>query len=218
MKELINEWRKYLDKEALNENNAAIMASTEVASLLGDVSIRAVETNLIQAFIKAGATDINAKQYVNSIKLAVVEVIPNVIDLAAAAKPALAKYIVGTLSALIAKAPVLLPTLRVLGRFAVPLAILGAIKDVYDIQQAWAAYAKTVNLSNVKAVDRLRRLRELESKIKQEGFESVKASEANTFLKKSEIASYFQEAKTFYPDVVQKFPTVFNLLDSGWRI
>ena len=217
MKQLINEWRKYLNSEILNEDIAMIMASTEVVALLGEASIRAAENKLVQAFIRAGATDINAKQYVDALRFGIAEAIPNIVDLAATAKPTLANYIAGVLANLASKAPALLPILRGLGRLSVPVAVLGAIKNVYDIQQAWDAFAKTANLSNVKAVDRLRRLRELEDQIKKEGFESIKSSEANTSIKRGEIARYFQEAKKFYPNVVQMFPDVFNLLDPGWK-
>ena len=228
MKKLMTEWRKYIKEskesssivkdDVLNENvTSAVMASTEIAALLGDVSIRAVEGDLISAFIKAGASDISAKQYVNAIKFAIVEAIPNVIDLAAASKPTLTKYIVGTLSNLVSKAPALLPILKGLGRLSVPIAIIGAIKDIYDIQQAWSAYAQTVGLSNVKATNRLGQLREIEERIKKEGFESVRASEANTALKRMDIFRYFVDAKTFYPNVVEMFPSVFNLLDNGLK-
>lgn len=63
----------------------------------------------------------------------------------------------------------------------------------------------------------LKDLRELENRIKQEGLESVRASEANTSIKKGVIAKYFADAKKFYPNVVQMFPTVFQLLDRGWQ-
>jgi hypothetical protein len=63
----------------------------------------------------------------------------------------------------------------------------------------------------------IRELRNLENQIKQEGFESVRASEANTALKRMDIFRYFVDAKTFYPNVVEMFPSVFNLLDNGLK-
>ena len=213
MKQILNEWRKFVKDDVLNENvTSAVMASTDIAALLGDASIRAVEGNLISAFIKAGASDISAKQYVNAIKFAIVEAIPNVIDLAATAKPKLAKYIIGTLSSMISKAPALLPILKGLGKISVPAAIIGAIKDVYDIQQAWSAYAKTAGLSNVMATNRLGQLREIEERIKKEGLEAVKKDLAGTALKEMDIFNLFKVAYKMDPYVATHFPESFKLL------
>jgi hypothetical protein len=213
MKELMNEWRNFIKNDILNEDvMSTVFKSTEVLSLLGDNSIKLAENNLVNAFVKAGAADVNAKQYVEAIRFAIVEAIPNIVDLAAASKPALTKYIVGTLNAMVSKVPGLLPILKGLGRISVPAAIIGAIKDVYDIQQAWSAYAKTAGLSNVMATNRLGQLREIEERIKKEGLEAVKKDLAGTALKEMDIFNLFKVAYKMDPYVATHFPESFKLL------
>lgn len=63
----------------------------------------------------------------------------------------------------------------------------------------------------------IKELHELEKRIETEGFDAVKRSEANTSTKQGDISVLFTKAVKFYPNAVKMFPKVFNLMDKGWQ-
>lgn len=95
------------------------------------------------------------------------------------------------------------------------LALYAVLSGTYSVYEWLANVGKEFKKSSGPLATA--ELRKLEDRIKQEGFEKVKASEANTSIKKGVIAKYFQDAKKFNPNVVEMFPTVFSLLDPGWQ-
>lgn len=216
MKEIMNEWRRYVKKEVVAEGTQQVMTRATL-TLAGSImpSIANKLGIIKNQFISIGLKAEEAETAISNIVQAFVEL----------AGPAFSKssffkeWVLKLFDLLVRMGPNAVSTLVQISKIVAskPFIILSIVMDLKTIYEQVMILIKEIDRSStVAATDHgnkmaaLLRIREYDNLIKQQGYTNV----FGQFDRKqyNSLKSVFNTAKQFVPSVVEFNPTVYKLI------
>jgi len=229
MQKILTEWRKYLAEEQdvnLKESSAVKAAESFKDLLLlsagvtGDATGTVLDplekladllrTTLLNGFKSVGVESGAAIEYVALVESAIAGS-PQIVEMVTKVNPTgFRQWLRITISTLSASRPALTNLIRILSKGALPLAIVGAIFDIYSIASAWNELAKTAGKTkNIRAFGDLRKI---EKEIKGGKFDKPKTS-----IQNMKLMNILAKALKANPNALEFFPTVVKQLRPDYQ-
>jgi len=242
MQKILTEWRKYLAEEQdVNLKESSAVKATESfkdllllsAGVTGDATGTVLDplekladllrTTLLNGFKSVGVESGAAIEYVALVESAIAGS-PQIVEMVTKVNPTgFRQWLRITISTLSASRPALTNLIRILSKGALPLAILGAIFDIYLIASAWNKLTKTAGKTkNMRAFGALRKIeKEIEKGEYGKGFFLDAARTPEGHLKvnstNNNLMNILAKALKANPNALEFFPTVVKQLRPDYQ-
>tara|TARA_R110002110_G_C13305148_1_gene704731 strand:+ start:338 stop:1069 length:732 start_codon:yes stop_codon:yes gene_type:complete len=229
MQQVLTEWRKYLAEEQnadLKEANVVkaaqnfkdlLFLSAGVTGEVAGTTLQPLEkladllrSALLDGFKRAGLKGAAALEATTAVESAIAGS-PQIVEMVTRVNPTgFRQWLRITISTLSASRPALTNLIRILSKGALPLAIVGAIFDIYSIADAWNELAKTAGKTkNMRAFGALRKI---EKEIKGGKYDKPKTS-----IQNMKLMNILAKALKANPNALEFFPTVVKQLRPDYQ-
>mgnify|MGYP003643208592 CR=1 FL=1 len=242
MQKILTEWRKYLAEEQnadLKEANVVkaaqnfkdlLFLSAGVTGEVAGTTLQPLEkladllrSALLDGFKRAGLKGAAALEATTAVESAIAGS-PQIVEMVTRVNPTgFRQWLRITISTLSASRPALTNLIRILSKGALPLAIVGAIFDIYSIAGAWNELAKTAGKTkNMRAFGALRKIeKEIEKGEYGKGFFLDAARTPEGHLKvnstNNNLMNILAKALKVNPNALEFFPTVVKQLRPDYQ-